>query len=493
MSENDATVHAEALIMTVARAFYEDVEILLIDVLIRDKFLRDDQDMGTRLSLPPKQLRKHLQFLQDEHLVKSEVVDDLHEGGSQVTKFWYIDYNQAVKVIRLRVYLLRKRLEEAEMRARGSSMYLCPGYSKKTCNGRYTETEAQQVLDHETGFFLCQECRNAHAANPDPPPKETYTLQLVDNTKALRLAMDNIRRVDVQFSSKMINNQQMRMGIYDLMKKVRTKVASGAAFSAATGGTDASSRILTSNLPSENRMLNIGTERLEGTGRTAGNKWKKLKGKMGDTTAGNVRKYLTGSTGSNDLTYLKNALGQQISFEVEKGGGARANLLAKGGRSREKLLDAAAVRVGVELDVVTSLAMKHKRKREEEESQDEAAKERKKAQDDTLAFLKNSIGRNDDESDMEARKREEEEREEDLSDDDDDDICLVVDSDDEWVEMTEDERRAKFQAIYKKEKSRLKASANGNGSIRTGAGSVVTEDGNGDDDDDDLGVNWEEG
>jgi transcription initiation factor IIE alpha subunit len=50
--------------------------------------------MGTRLSLPPKQLRKTLQFLQEEHLVKSEAVDDLAEGGSQATKFWYIDYNR---------------------------------------------------------------------------------------------------------------------------------------------------------------------------------------------------------------------------------------------------------------------------------------------------------------------------------------------------------------------------------------------------------------
>jgi transcription initiation factor TFIIE subunit alpha len=94
MSENDATVYAEALIMTVARAFYEDSAIFVIDVLIRDKFLRDDQDMGTRLSLPPKQLRKTLQFLQEEHLVKTEQVDDLAEGGSQATKFWFIDYNR---------------------------------------------------------------------------------------------------------------------------------------------------------------------------------------------------------------------------------------------------------------------------------------------------------------------------------------------------------------------------------------------------------------
>lgn len=90
MSENDATVDAEHLIKTVVRAFYDDTAIALIDVLINDKFLRDDQDMGERLSLPPKQLRKTLQFLQDEHLVKNEAINDLTEGGSQATKYWYI-------------------------------------------------------------------------------------------------------------------------------------------------------------------------------------------------------------------------------------------------------------------------------------------------------------------------------------------------------------------------------------------------------------------
>ena len=94
MSENDATVDAEHLIKTVAQAFYEDTEVALINILINDKFLRDDRDMGKRLSLKPKQIRQSLTFLQREHLVKNEVINDLTEGGagSQATKYWYIDY-----------------------------------------------------------------------------------------------------------------------------------------------------------------------------------------------------------------------------------------------------------------------------------------------------------------------------------------------------------------------------------------------------------------
>ncbi|KAL3925609.1 MAG: hypothetical protein SGILL_000303 [Bacillariaceae sp.] len=123
---SDLTVYAEALIATVARAFYDDDAVCLIDVLIRDKFLRDD-DMAPRLQMPAKALRKTLQFLQDEHMVNVEEVNDLVQGGSQQTKFWYIDYNHAVHTIRLRLHLLRKELEEDERRSRSSSFYLCPG------------------------------------------------------------------------------------------------------------------------------------------------------------------------------------------------------------------------------------------------------------------------------------------------------------------------------------------------------------------------------
>jgi TFIIE alpha subunit len=60
-----------AMSYTVASTFYEDDAVCIIDVLLRDKLLRDD-DMMPRLSLPAKQLRRTLQLLLDEHIVKYE-------------------------------------------------------------------------------------------------------------------------------------------------------------------------------------------------------------------------------------------------------------------------------------------------------------------------------------------------------------------------------------------------------------------------------------
>lgn len=447
---SDLTVYAEALISTVARAFYDDEAVCLIDVLIRDKFLRDD-DMSPRLQLPARKLRATLQFLQEEHLVKFETVDDLTQGGSQATKFWYIDYNHAVHTIRLRLHLLRKQLEQAEMRARSSSFYLCPGYKDKRCNGRYTEEESQQIVDTDTGLFLCQECFLKYEADPNAPSKDTYTLRLVDNTKDLRLAMDHIRRVTVQLSGKTIGNQQLRAGVYDLLQKVRGKGKSP----------------ITSNLPSENFALGIGSKRLAGTGRTAGIKARKLEQQGVAASAMAARNYLVGggkrSAEGSDLTFLKNAMGNEIAFSVEKGGGARANLLATRTRRRRKLMDAAATRVGVEIPLDLRIKEQEKQKLEKEQKEKSQSKQKDENQSTgptniPLVFLDDNIGRHDLDIEMERLRQmdmeleEEEDTEADTSMDSD---IVVLDETEDMPHLWEEERRtAAFQALYKKEITR---------------------------------------
>jgi len=320
---SDISIHAETLLSTVARAFYEDDAILIIDVLLRDKYLRDD-DMGPRLHLPAKQLRKTMQFLSaEEKLVKFELVDDLNCGGSQQTKFWYIDYASAVFTITYRIYCLTKQLEEQELKARSSSMYTCPNFKKGLCNGQYSELEAQQVMDFETNMFLCRECQQIYANHPAPPPKTSYTLQMVDSSKDLKQAMDHMRRVKEQLTGKRVGNQQLRLGIYDLLQKIRHCRG-----------------VLSSNLPSENFARGIGTERLAGTGRTAGIKAKKRAQELGENAANTAGG--NGPQKEPDLTFL-NTKGEQIKFEVEKGASRKAFMLANGtGEDRiQKLRDAA--------------------------------------------------------------------------------------------------------------------------------------------------------
>lgn len=517
MAAIDLTVYAEALISTTARAFYDDDIVSLIDVLISDKFLRDD-DMAPRLKLPARQLRRTLQYLEEQQLVKHELVDDLSSGGSQNTKFWYIDYNHAVHVIRLRIHLLQTKLQNAEMRARSSSMYLCPGYSKKVCNGKYSETDAQRTVDPESGRFLCRECVRSYMNHPNPPSVEEYTLQLVDNQVGLKRAMDDLRRVHVQFSSKMEstsaddNNQQqqqqqrpLRQGIFDLLQKVRP--VRGA-------------EPITSNLPSENIAMGVGSKRLAGTGRTAKNLITKLV-KQGIVSAdgsgapGGGRGGVGGGPGglggggkgsfwdSDELTFLKNAMGQEIAFELERGGGARANLLVTKGRIRNKLVDAAAMKVGVDLGLVARVILDErerlKRKREEKEKEDNndgngggKKKKKNKSGVQELEFLRDNLGLDG----GQLSKEEKEKRrlaylgggDDDESSDEEDfaiDKNILPDETDELRNLPESDRRIAFQQQYKMEVERQ---------IRLlGLKSLDDLMPSLEDDEDGAGVDWEDG
>jgi transcription initiation factor IIE alpha subunit len=393
---SDLSVFAEALIAATARAFYDDDAVCLIDVLLRDKYLRDD-DMGPRLSLPIRKLRQTMQFLQEQHLVKYELVDDLLQGGSQQTKFWYIDFNHAVNVIRLRIFLLRSKLEEVELRARSSSFYLCPGYTTKRCNGRYTETEAQQVVDMETGLFLCQECGKSFANNPDAPQTSEYTLQLVDNTKDLKAAEKVMRRLNTQLSAKRVGNHQLRVGIYDLIKKVRQVKGP-----------------LSSNLPSENRSMGIGSTRLEGTGRTAGIKAKKL-AQQGIPSGGSVRGGYSRASDETELNFLKNMSGEKVALALERGAGAKALQLAqapKGGVDQLINVQMVSTNFSQRVKIETEMSGKWKRAK----STPVGGKEKKKSSGG-LSFLQNNIGHS--EHDIEEEKKAQSEEVKAMADQDD--------------------------------------------------------------------------
>lgn len=328
--------------------------------------------------------------------------------------------------------------------------------------GRYTEEEAQHIVDIETGLFLCQECNKRFEFDPNSPPKKDYTLRLVDNTKDLKLAVDNVRRVNVQLNGKMIGNQQLRPSIYDLVQKVRGK------------GKDP----IISNLPSENYALGRGSKRLAGTGRTAGIKARKLEqqGVAGSALA--ARNILVGgekrSTEGSDLTFLKNAMGNEIGLRVEKGGGARANLLATRKRRRRKLLDAAATRVGssIPLDYrVKELARKRNEEKEKAKSgATNGSDDKKKTSTDNgtkkdlpgttnMDWLNNNISRQDLDLEMERMRQKDMEQNEVDEDDVDDDhrapsVIVLEDLEEALGILDEEVRKATFQALYSREMGR---------------------------------------
>jgi hypothetical protein len=288
--------------------------------------------------------------------------------------------------------------------------------------------------------------------DPNAPDASSYTLQLVDNAKDLKLAMDNLRRVNVQLSSKFIGSQQLRPGIYDLLQKVRGKGKAP----------------ITSNLPSENFALGIGSKRLAGTGRTAGIKAKKLEQQGVAASAAQAKTYLVSGgihrRDNEDTLFLKNALGYEVQFTVERGGGARAQLLASKRRRRRKLMDAAASRIGANLPLHLRVQEARKRKLEEEgkKAAENSALAKKKLMREgtTLEFLKDNIGRGAAADEFvisihDISPDEEEGAESKLVNPHSNNHAIVlVDDMEEFALLSEEARRAAFQAQYKLEVER---------------------------------------
>ncbi|GMI32835.1 hypothetical protein TrCOL_g9903 [Triparma columacea] len=328
----DMTLLAESLIRNVARAFYGDSEVFLVDVLLRDKYLRDDSDLASRLKLPTQNIRGILTMLNQEGLVEREKVDDLDEGGSRSTDYWYIDLWRATKVIALRTHLMIRKIKDREARARGTGQYECPNYSLGMCNGLYGNLEAQNCVDPISKMFVCAICKQRNDGELEPDDVKSYTLFVKDDKERVKEAVDDLKRVQMECTEETEGRGKakvelkqggmlgqvdkgedgwttnyggapggglIRGGIMELLQKVRS-----------------SSRTLSSNYPSDNYALGRGAKRIEGTGKTATALAKRLK-KEGEEEEEGAKVYKESDT---SLLYVRGAGGAESKLKVQGGG-----------------------------------------------------------------------------------------------------------------------------------------------------------------------------
>src|SRR5687767_30011 len=97
------------------------------------------------------QVRAVLTRLQLEGLVRTEEMLDEYSGGRKAN-YWYVDYRHAVNVIRLRIYLMQKRLQEQEKAELARQTYACP-----QCGATFGVLEIQKLVNGARGF-CCSHC-----------------------------------------------------------------------------------------------------------------------------------------------------------------------------------------------------------------------------------------------------------------------------------------------------------------------------------------------
>jgi transcription initiation factor IIE alpha subunit len=255
----EANILVERLVSAVGRAFYTDPVIVVLDTLIRERSCRSEE-LSPRLRLTEKETRKILNLLEDEKLISSE---DLTDEKGKVSKYYYIDYQWFVNIVRYRVALMQKKVSSSE-KYEFSIPFQCP-----TCKTKYQQLEATKYLSLDK-HFICPTCcpfddfRNNNS-------EVHYRLVEVDNRESLH----KYSIISEKIKNQLCKKEGLRDGIFELLKQLKD-------------------RQLIRNLPSENRKRGINASKIVDDDVKRDLMNTKVTNKEHIKRAGNIKTYVMG-------------------------------------------------------------------------------------------------------------------------------------------------------------------------------------------------------
>ena len=205
LSAGYVTLLTERLIKTVARAFYTDNVVVVLDALIREKYIREEE-LGPRLRLQDKEVRKVINKLEEEFLVSSETIlmEDLRQS-----KCYYIDYQMFVDMVRYRIYLMDKAVNSSENDEINETKYKCP-----TCAKELPALEAQKCRSKDFKF-ICTSCC-PHSNFRELVSEPAYRLIPLDVSNKVR----NAKAVKTKLL-KALQACPEHDGLYDLLRDLK--------------------------------------------------------------------------------------------------------------------------------------------------------------------------------------------------------------------------------------------------------------------------------
>jgi len=146
----------ERLVKTVARAFYSDNYIVVFDALLRERYIKESE-LAPRLRLKDKDIRAILSRLETKDLlVKHEsLLTRDFDGKNRQHKFYYIDYQMFVDIVRYRIYLMQTKVDSYKGSTSDQSnniQFECP-----TCKLSINILEATRSRSKDNKF-ICTKC-----------------------------------------------------------------------------------------------------------------------------------------------------------------------------------------------------------------------------------------------------------------------------------------------------------------------------------------------
>lgn len=203
---SNASLLVESLVSTVAKAFYNDTYVVFLEVLFYEKYIIEEE-IGPRLKISPKEVRKICAQLEQEMIIRCEYVT-IDEEKSRI-KCYYIDHQTFVNVVRYRVYCMQKVIKVEERSELTEVYFQCP-----TCSTKYNSLEVQRFRsgDHK---FICPSCCPIENFR-NYPSEAFYRLVEIDN----RGKLSRLELMGNKLKEQLSQNKH-HTGIYDLLSKLK--------------------------------------------------------------------------------------------------------------------------------------------------------------------------------------------------------------------------------------------------------------------------------
>ncbi|XP_063223948.1 general transcription factor IIE subunit 1 [Bacillus rossius redtenbacheri] len=157
----------------VARGFYSIEDALIVDMLVRNPCMKED-DVCELLKFERKMLRARIATLRNDKFLQVRLkMETGLDGKAQKVNYYFINYKSFVNVVKYKLDIMRKRLETEERDATSRASFKCP-----SCMKAFTDLEADQLFDFDTGEFRCTYCREVVEEDLSALPKKDSRLLL---------------------------------------------------------------------------------------------------------------------------------------------------------------------------------------------------------------------------------------------------------------------------------------------------------------------------
>jgi transcription initiation factor IIE alpha subunit len=194
LPNDEEILDLERLVRLAARAFFDPIDIVILDNLIRLRSKVKDEALAQLLNLPTKEVKASLNFLKANYVVTSETrnekdqivtsqEENYYEPGQKKTRtksinhnLWFIDYPKFMDMLRFRLWKLSTNTHQDE-----KVFYKC------------TNTSCQQIYDAIKGPQYAFKCRDKCDS---PLEKVIQTSGQGANLGALTSLMDQLKKCD---------------------------------------------------------------------------------------------------------------------------------------------------------------------------------------------------------------------------------------------------------------------------------------------------------